>query len=125
MMAVSIEERVVVAPVVYALSQYLERCNWNHRYWLRLFSIALSATLADDPLKYLTDVYAQTNISYADLTDQVDETYELCDILFNEYAAYLAPLRDQAEEKRVIFNVRDLQYSDRQWVCVLQTIYST
>lgn len=120
----TINERLLVAPITRPIRLHCEALGGVCRYWMATFSIALAAALQEDPEDYIGDIYGHAMLSYLEQQQEIAQACNLMDVIFNEYADYIEQLRDRHERERIIFNVRDVQYGERHWSCMVQTIYT-
>lgn len=93
------------------------------RYWMTTFSIALAASLQNNPEDYISDVYGHAKLSYLEYEQESAQCANLMDVIFNEYADYIERLRERHEHENVMFAIRDVQFNERHWSCMVQTIY--
>lgn len=114
-----INEQVIILPTSRSLQLYLDEVGLLREYVEESLTVAICAALADKQMDYITDVYAQREMSFEELECAVDSAYELSDIVFHEYGQLIDPLRDNRD---VYYSVRDLSFTPRHWSFVLQTI---
>lgn len=114
-----IREEVVIFPTSRSINIYLDAVGLMREYVEESLSVAVGAALTDDPMGYITDVYAQREMSFEELECAVDSAFELSDIVYHDYAHFIEPLRDRDD---VIYSVRDLSFTPRHWSFVLQAI---
>lgn len=120
----TISESLLIAPVTRPIGLHCEALGGMGSYWLMTFKVALAAALQENPEDYIGDVLAHAGLSFYEYEDQVAQTCNLMDVIFNEYADYIERLRERHNHEAVLFNVRDVQYSERHWSCMVQTIYT-
>lgn len=116
-----IREEVVIFPTSRAMNIYLDTVWLMREFVEESLSVALGAALAGDPMGYITDVYAQREMSFEELECAVDSAFELSDIIYHDYVHFIEPLR---ERDGLIYSVRDLSFTPRHWSFVLQSIPS-
>lgn len=116
-----IREEVVIFPTSRAINIYLDTVGLMREFVEESLSVALGAAMAGDPMGYITDVYAQREMSFEELECAVDSAFELSDIIYHDYAHFIEPLR---ERDGLIYSVRDLSFTPRHWSFVLQSIPS-
>lgn len=114
-----IREEVVIFPTSRSITIYLDTIGLMREYIEETLSVALGAAIAADPMGYITDVYAQREMSFEELECAVDSAFELSDIIYHDYAHFIEPLRDR---ENLIYSVRDLSFTPRHWSFVLQSI---
>lgn len=117
------ETRMVVMPTTRHVRSWMTEYNRFPEFCRNELTICVSATLAEDPASYLTDVHAQRLLGPDQLEEAVESSLSLCDVLFHEYHAYFEPLREDAEATGDIFAVRDLMYNHQQWGFILQRVH--